>query len=338
MKRYSIHLSIDNTDAYIVNYKKLLTLLSFDETTHYDVTIDATSLKYISYKHLADLILTEQEFGRAHKAIFKNMLNCSYELIDRQLLRTILRYGLEVIINIDGKFEENKKLTQIIHKLKKNNVPYYLNISCDIDDVEFNYNALRKTDYNFEIENSIKSTLNLINEFDKWCVQKENGFSFKTFEDILFRLLLGYSHRNCRYDSCLSKIISLSSNGNLYFCHINNELTFLKNISEVEQYLDIFEQQNFKEVLFKSLSKRKDCLNCSDFSICHSGCPLQYNNSINNCHERNYAELVHHIAEYLNKILIVGNILPCNPTIRRIVLVSIAYKGVIEINTINKGG
>ena len=338
MKRYSIHLTIANTDDYLANFKRLLSLLSFDETTHYEVTIDASSINHLPPKLLSDLILIEQEYGRTQKAIFKNILSCSTELITRHVLRTTHRYGLEVILNIAGKYQENKKQARIIHKLKKYNIPYYLTISCDADDVEYNYNALSKTDYVFEIENSIRSGLNLIKIFDEWCAQKENCFTFKTFEDILFRLLLGYTHRNCRYDSCLNKKISLDPDGNLYFCHINNELTFLKNISEVDQYLDIFEKHNFKVVLLKSLTKRTGCLNCSDFSLCHSGCPLQYDNNINNCNEENYKELVHHIAEYLNKHLNVEHQLPCNPIIRRIVLVSIAYKGVIEINTINKGG
>lgn len=337
MRRFFIHISIDDTNEYIHNFQKLLDVLSFDEKTTYEITIDVSNLKKLNTDVILELVKAEQEYGKAHKAIFKNTLSCQYYQLDRKIVRCILRHGLDVLIQYCGKIEKNKQLEKTIRKLQKKYIPHYLNVKCSPEDIYSNYENLKTTTCAFEIEDAIASDIDLVKEFDAWCMQENNCHTFKTFEDILYRLLLGYTHRDCRHSSCLGKRVCMKSNGELYFCHSYDKNTYLKNISEVKGFSDIYESKFFGSTLLTSLEKRNKCVECDNFAVCQSGCPLSSLNKSNECNETRYCELIQHIAKYLHEKLDIKHELPQNPIIRRIVLVSIAYKGKVEINTFYKG-
>ncbi len=336
MRRFSIHISTDDTRECITNFKKLLDAVASDEKTTYEITVDVSGMEKAISDTISKLIKAEQEYGEGHKAIFKNIISCQYHQLNKKVLGCILRYGADVIIQYFGNPEKDKDLFKAIKKLQKQNIPYYLNVICESDEVCDSYLNLKKTSCAFEIANVLSADIDLIKEFDDWCAQESCCPTFKTFEDILYRLLLGYTHRDCRHSSCLGKRVCMKSNGDLYFCHSYSESAFLKNVSEVKGLSDIFESDNFGKVLFQSLEKRNKCKGCSGFSVCFSGCPLLTEGSDTGCTEEKYCKLVSHIAEYLHEKLDVKHELFENPVIRKMVLVSIAYKGKLEINTLNK--
>jgi len=336
MRRFSLHITIDNSQECISNFEKLLGILSFDEKTIYEVTIDITQLNKSHSDVISSLIGCEQNYGKTHKAIFKNTICCKYSQLNKRVFDCLLRYGIDINIQYEGAFSIDKKLDKTINKIQRKRIPYCLHIDCPNEDVKASLQKLIGLKYVFEIENAINSDVDLIKTFDEWCQTETECYTFKTFEDILYKLLLGYTHRDCKHSSCLGKKVSMNAKGKLYFCPVQNELSYLKNISSVNKFSDMYESKNFENVLVSSLQRRNHCVECESFSVCQSGCPMAHGIE-DSCGEEKYTELLQHIAKYLHKKLEVDNKLPQNPIIRRIVLVSVAYKGKLEINDICKG-
>ena len=335
MKRFHIHVLVDNTNEYVENFRKLLNALNFKEKTTYEVTIDISALGKIKPDVFLELVKIEQDYGKCHQAIFKNTLSCRYCQLNRRAIQSILRHGFEVVIQYEGIIEEkNKKLENKIKELHRKSIPYNLNINCATNEICSNFEILCKTSYYFQIENLIHTKIDLINEFDRWCLIENDCYSLKTFEDILCGTLLGYTHRDCKHSSCLGKRIGMKSNGDLYFCHSYDKISYLKNVSDVKVYSDIFESEQFGNLLLNSLKKRDKCSECERFLICQSGCPLLFDEKENkDCNEAKYCDLVQHIKNYLYEKLEIKHEIPQNPVIRKMILVSIAYKGKFEIRT-----
>ena len=157
---------------------------------------------------------------------------------------------------------------------------------------------------------SQKQVLHILQTIDSLCKKKsvilhnEIQISGKTISFFAKRLLrkipfetytdnrtscedfIKLSHENipegCIFSSCLGKTVYLQSRGQLVVCPHGQHI-HLKSITPEEKLTSIFDTDEYKTLLLRSINKRNKCkADCSLFYLCHGGCPLE-DNDTNDC-------------------------------------------------------
>lgn len=146
----------------------------------------------------------------------------------------------------------------------------------------FNEGAAVKNEYLSLNPNEYVS--NFISFFKYWAYDKECNINVSTCTELV-NLITNEHSSVCTNNSCLGKWLCLDSNGIIYPCDrlcVNEYI--LGDISELSSIDEVFYNQNFLNILKKSITRRNNCINnCEYYNNCYAGCNANYllhNNSL----------------------------------------------------------
>lgn len=123
--------------------------------------------------------------------------------------------------------------------------------------------------YLLEIEQYIDS---LKAFYDYWLVD-QNAVRADPLDQYIRMKLTGKA-TECIYGSCLYHWLGIDQHGDIYPCGRSFGLDYrMGSISEINHISDIFKQQNYIDLLKKSIVRRSNCQNnCNYYGICNGGC------------------------------------------------------------------
>ncbi len=167
-----------------------------------------------------------------------------------------------------------------------------------------------------------------IDDFMHWAYDK-NGSRLSLFSDIATQILLNYKGTYCRFKSCLSKYFTIDDTGNIYSC-INKD-NYLCNISNIQNFRELYNCDNFIGVLKQAITTRNDCKDsCVYYDVCQGGCPLNSPDNIHSCKDRVLFELYGLITDKLKEIIEKEDYKNLNPALRSVILSSVASNKLFE--------
>ena len=90
----------------------------------------------------------------------------------------------------------------------------------------------------------------------------------------LVRLVVNEHAGVCTYNSCLGKWLCFDSNGHIYPCdRLCLDTYALGDINDIKCIDDVFQNQNFINLLNDSIKRREKCIStCDYFKNCYGGC------------------------------------------------------------------
>lgn len=107
--------------------------------------------------------------------------------------------------------------------------------------------------------------------FDKWLLEEDTKSKVTPLDDYL-NAYLGKC-KKCSYGSCLFKWLCIDAFGNLYPCgRIMNEKYCMGHIDSINNFDEIFNNDNYKSIVSEAIKRRNKCKNCDIYEICNGGC------------------------------------------------------------------
>lgn len=113
---------------------------------------------------------------------------------------------------------------------------------------------------------------NMIILFDRWLTDTSCKSIINPFYDIS-RTIIDRPH-SCEHTSCLYKFISIDHNGNVFPCgRFDGENMLMGNIYKTNSIHELFEGDNYKELVRGAICRRNKCINnCPIYKYCAGGC------------------------------------------------------------------
>ena len=108
--------------------------------------------------------------------------------------------------------------------------------------------------------------------FDYWLFDAE-AIPVSSFVQYV-KMFLNYPGRNCVYNACLFKVINIEPDGTVFPCsrYFKKEYN-IGNILNVSSISNLFQSNNFKTIVEKSILRRKQCMSfCQLYKYCLGGC------------------------------------------------------------------
>ena len=110
--------------------------------------------------------------------------------------------------------------------------------------------------------------------FNKWLYDKNGQIIISNLQEVLLHYLR-QSHRSvCAHNSCLTHYLGLTPNGDIYPCARSWPQDYLlANIDKIKSISEIFESENFINLIKKSMTRRDNCKkSCNVSQFCKGGC------------------------------------------------------------------
>ncbi len=156
--------------------------------------------------------------------------------------------------------------------------------------------------------------------FESW-IHDKNAAGFEPFEDFIGSLTTGLVINDCRYSSCMGRILYLDRDDQVYFCEKKKEQT--KMYSAAQGIPEKLYNEVYSEVLGSAIAKRNQCSNqCEMFGLCRGGCPLEEVNP-QTCHD--FARKIAAVGEVIEREIGTAFTNLENPYLRQYSLTLIAY-------------
>lgn len=114
---------------------------------------------------------------------------------------------------------------------------------------------------------------NYISLFKYWAFDHESIINISTFTNLI-NLVLKEHSGVCTHNSCLGKWLCFDCNGFIYPCdRLCLQDYELGNIKIIQSIDEIFENENFINLIHKNILKRKNCIaKCEYYKNCYGGC------------------------------------------------------------------
>jgi radical SAM protein with 4Fe4S-binding SPASM domain len=220
----------------------------------------------------------------------KNNFVISLIIDDVQQLQTVKR--------------KKKVLSDVIFETKSDNFEFFLLNNCE--DVPIKLNSL--SDINDD-------------EFEKWLLSKESA-NISNFADLI-KTVLSKKRIGCEYNSCMGRVLSINSVGEIFWCKHNNPETKLCQISDFQNFSDVLDNGLFEKCLDNHLQKREHCKSeCNHYNICQGGCPLRCNGV--QCTEQEYIKAIGVASDKLQQVVSLRDLSLLNNHAKAILLDSVA--------------
>lgn len=245
------------------------------------------------FKKIVEL---QQKFKRKD-LFFNNSVQTNGSLLSNPFVKFFKKNAFSISISFDGPGECNC-LRQSSNEVMKNitsaqkaglrlsslSVIHALNYDRQIEMYEFfkskniimkfnpifsSGNAKENPEYLLELEKYISSMKAF---YDYWLLDPTAVRADPV--DQYIQMKLTGKGTDCIYGSCLYHWIGIDHNGDIYPCGRSFSLDHrLGSILEIDQIGNVFKQQNYINLLKKSIVRRSICQhNCDYFGICNGGC------------------------------------------------------------------
>ena len=114
---------------------------------------------------------------------------------------------------------------------------------------------------------------NFVTFFKYWALDTDCNINVSTCLDLV-RLVVNEHAGVCTYNSCLGKWLCFDSNGHIYPCdRLCLDTYDLGYINDIKCIDDVFQNQNFINLLNDSIKRREKCIStCDYFKNCYGGC------------------------------------------------------------------
>jgi uncharacterized protein len=238
-----------------------------------------------------------QEKYRRMDSVINNSVQTNGSLLSNQFIKFFKKNDFTVCISFDGPGECNtlrqstKKVLENIDSARRAglilpslSVIHALNYDRQIEMYEFfkskmmpmkfnpifnSGNAKQNPEYLLDADHYIGS---LKAFYDYWLLD-QTAVPVDPLNQYIHMKLAGNSPE-CIYGSCLYQWIGVAHNGDIYPCGRSYTVDYrIGSISEINQISDIFIQENFINLLKKSIIRRSMCQSsCGYFGICNGGC------------------------------------------------------------------
>lgn len=231
-------------------------------------------------------------------SIIRNHLQTNGTLISSKVLDFCQSNKITITISFDGPGELNvcRQGTELV----ENNIKKCINygIKPSILAVINSYNVDRIIDtYNFAKEMKINIKFNpvfktfeeddskyllsshrysesILKLFDYWVFDIDSSIYVEPIMEYLQLCFKTGKGISCVYGSCLSNWLSFDFKGDIFPCGRNYSSEYcLGNINNVEQINQVFESEQFKNLLIGSILRKQYCSNnCEYYGLCNGGC------------------------------------------------------------------
>ncbi len=238
--------------------------------------------------------LTQLKASRQYGTKFSNSIQTNGTLLNRQWINFFktLRFG--VGISFDG-YNNNLHRgcsEQTIHGIKlcqKKNIPFgcisvitpenldlirlytYLSKELKLDALKFTpCFKTASSNYTLNVFQYIEELKKL---FDFWLYDT-NKVELKPITDYVRGILDIYNPKECIHVGCLGRFLDIDSTGGIRICsHTMEEKFILGNIENYNSITEIFNGDNFNEILEMMIEQRQKCMKeCELFRFCQGGC------------------------------------------------------------------
>ena len=246
--------------------------------------------------YFKNIIECQQKYKRKDLEI-NNSIQTNGSLLSNQFIKFFKQNNFSISISIDGPGECNglrqstKRVIENIDSAQKAglrlsslSVIHTLNCDHQVEMYEFfkskkipmkfnpifnDGSAKDNPQYLLEVKNYVDSLKTL---YDHWLID-QTAVPVDPLDQYL-RMKLEGRGTDCIYGSCLYHWIGIDHDGDIYPCGRSYTLDHrIGSISEINHISDIFKQDNFIDILKKSIVRRSLCQHvCGLYGICNGGC------------------------------------------------------------------
>ena len=243
-------------------------------------------------KFYEELIKYQRKLQNEKKVTFYNAMQTNGTLIDWLWAMFFKKYKIQPGLSFDGpnndSYREKSNLVMkgintlkffkipvgclaVINKNNLDQVALYEDMKKYANSLKFNpiFSEEKDPDFEIDINEYIKGSIAL---FDHWLFDKQ-GISLDPFT-IYISKILGLPFSSCANSSCLGRWLDIDSKGVIRTCgQCQDEQFVLGNVDTLEKISDLFNSENFNNLLIKAINRRENCKNiCPFFLDCQGGC------------------------------------------------------------------
>lgn len=130
--------------------------------------------------------------------------------------------------------------------------------------------AIQEKDLFLNVDDYINQIILL---YKYWVKDTDCRINVSNFK-ILTNLIVKNRSNICTFNSCLGKWLCLDVDGSVYPCdRLCTSDFLLGNINNISNTVELFDNENFKNLIKKSIIRRNACIdNCEYYKMCYGGC------------------------------------------------------------------